>query len=93
MLSKDRFQRIRDLFEQALEQPIGSRGQFLAERTQGDTSLAHEVATLLHLDGLNDSFLEPLSGRRIARAFGDLAESGQAHDPPPSHQPFDQSGQ
>ncbi len=88
MLSKDRFQRIRDLFEQALDQPADTRAQFLAAQTQGDTSLASEVASLLkRADDLDDSFLEPLTGHRIARIFEELAGSTPTPPHPPTGNP------
>lgn len=72
MASRDRFQRLRDLFEQALERPVAERADFLASAAGGDSDLIREVEALLaEATDPNNTFLEPPTSARIARVFED----------------------
>ncbi len=59
-VTSERWQRVRRVFEQALETPKGNRTALLNEVCGGDTELRAEVESLLQHHGrLDDSFLEP----------------------------------
>ena len=49
-MTTDRWQDVRDIFEQALDQPEGDRGTFVAEACGGDADLERDVLSLLEHD-------------------------------------------
>jgi eukaryotic-like serine/threonine-protein kinase len=61
------WQRIKDLFNRALELPAGERAAWLAREAGGDAGLIAEVQSLLEAHSSTGEFLEPLSaGQRSA---------------------------
>ena len=54
-MAEARLRRVRELFDQALEQPPESRPAFLDEACAGDPELREEVASLLAADEAGDS--------------------------------------
>ncbi len=69
MTDNGRFDRCRELFEQALELPAGEREAFLTSECGGDDELYHELTSLLRADAGAGSFLE-----------GPALDSGPDHD-------------
>jgi non-specific serine/threonine protein kinase/serine/threonine-protein kinase len=58
MTTADRWARIKQLFEAALEREPAERSAFLDEQCAGDADLRHEVDALLSADNENDEFLQ-----------------------------------
>ncbi len=65
-MTPDRWQRVKALFQAALEQPIEQRGAFLAAQTGDDDSLRREVESLLTSDAAGLGFLDRLPVAREA---------------------------
>ena len=63
------WQRVRDLFERALELPAGEREGFLASACAGDPAVRHEVETLLRADA------ESVATAALAAGHPDLVEA------------------
>ena len=57
-MNRDRWRRVREVFEAALERPEEGRPAFLAAECAGDTDLRAEVESLLSHHGAGGSFLE-----------------------------------
>lgn len=68
-MNPERWQRLKDIFEQAVEMEASRRSQFLEEACRDDTSLRSEVNALLELH-TDDSFLE----KPASSVFPDLLE-------------------
>ena len=60
-MSPTRLERVRQLFEDALDRDPATRDAFLAEAAAGDDALRHEVATLLAALERGDSLESPAS--------------------------------
>src|SRR5438477_5111011 len=67
-MTPQRFQRVRDLFEAALDSPPEERLAWLARACNGDLQLYAEVEKLLLADGLADAGAVTLT-TRIVSAF------------------------
>ena len=60
-MGEDQWQNVRDIFEQALDQPEGERGTFVAEACGGDADLERDVLSLLeHDQQAAADFMRPL---------------------------------
>jgi eukaryotic-like serine/threonine-protein kinase len=59
-MSDDRWQRVKALFQDAVERPIAERDAFLASATGDDEALRREVQSLLDSDDANLDFLDNL---------------------------------
>ena len=68
MSAENRYDRSRELFEQALDLPAGERHAFLEGECGDDQQLFREVASLIEAEAGAGSFLEtPVSGEEQAR--------------------------
>ena len=68
-LTNDKWQRAKEIFEAALEQPPESRSAFLVQACQGDTQLKVEVENLLAGDArMDSSFLNSLATSSVFTA-------------------------
>jgi eukaryotic-like serine/threonine-protein kinase len=85
----DRWDRLKHVFHDALEQPADARGAFLDRECAGDTALRREIESLLVSHGEADGFLSrpameqaarapALEGRRIGayRILGEIGRGG-----------------
>jgi hypothetical protein len=82
-MTPERYRQIRDLFEQALEQPPQGRTLWLEQACLGDEELLGEVQRLLAADALSGKFIEEpaviAAIESIARReHGDFNERGRA---------------
>ena len=75
-MTADRWQRMEELFTQALERPASERAGFLTDALGGDDSLRCEVERLLATYGEASGFLEPDSPER-AQMFQAIEDSLQ----------------
>ena len=91
-MDRERWQRVEEIFNAALEQPDGERASFVERACSGDTTLRDEVAALLRHDDLDASFMETPaltaidSDRAPPSANGaerDTAEATLLSDTPP----------
>ena len=57
-MTADRWRRVEELYQAALEHDAGSRAAFLAERCAGDTALRQEVESLLEQSASGDGFMD-----------------------------------
>ena len=66
-MAADRWQRVRLLFEAAVDRPLAERAAFLAAATVGDDALRLEVESLLAADARDDQAIErlPLTGMQF----------------------------
>ncbi|HEY6045970.1 MAG TPA: protein kinase [Pyrinomonadaceae bacterium] len=69
--SQQTWQRITELFEQALEHPVEMRAQFLASACAGDASLKNEVESLLAEHEAGADFLESPAVASVANQISD----------------------
>lgn len=58
MITRERWQRIKDLFNLALNQPAAERTKFVSEACEGDESLRQEVESLISAHEEEDDFLD-----------------------------------
>ncbi len=58
-MTLERFQKSKELFDQALERPASERASFLGRACGDDTELRREVESLLAFAANEDSFLDP----------------------------------
>src|SRR5262245_33850867 len=59
-MTDERWQRVKALFQAAVERPVGDRSAFLATASGGDDELRREVETLLSADVRDSGFLNRL---------------------------------
>jgi eukaryotic-like serine/threonine-protein kinase len=57
-MSSDRWRRLDEIFQQAVDRPAGEREAFLQEACGDDPALRRAVESLLEADGASDAFLE-----------------------------------
>jgi serine/threonine protein kinase/Tol biopolymer transport system component len=57
MITRERWQRIKDLFNSALQRPAAERTKFISEACEGDESLREEVESLISAHDEDDDFL------------------------------------
>ena len=72
-MSGERWLRVKDLFQAALDRSPSERDAFLAAAAQGDDALRHEVESLLASDASDDGALDRLPAAGAA-AFAGLPE-------------------
>ena len=75
----ERWQRLEDVVQAALERPIGERLAFLDEACGGDEELRHEAASLIARDARAEGFL--------AAPLGEIAAKAMTYSPGGSPQP------
>src|SRR5258708_15072093 len=82
-MTAGRWQRMEELFTQALKVPAAERAVFLAEASAGDDSLRVEVERLLSTYGQATQFLEPDSEQRaqVLRSIEDTLLIGSSLGP------------
>jgi serine/threonine protein kinase/WD40 repeat protein len=68
-MNPDRWQRLDELYHQALGVPFHERAAFLGEACQGDTALQQEIESLLRLQAGADGFLEQPAVESAARTL------------------------
>jgi Tol biopolymer transport system component len=70
-MTEDRWQRVKDLFQAAVERPPADRGAFLAAAAAGDEALRREVESLLASDASDDGALDrlPAAGQAALAAM------------------------
>ena len=56
-MTEHRWQRVKELFQAAVERPAAERGAFLAAAAGDDDALRREVESLLNSDAADSSFL------------------------------------
>ena len=84
-MSDDRWQRIKALFEAAVERPAGEREAFLVSATGSDAALRRDVESLLAWDSGDEDIVERFPGAAramLAGGFSFAAESAQAEAHP-----------
>lgn len=69
-MNEDRWRRVEDLFNRALEVPIAERGAWVNEACAGDLELRAEVVSLL----ANDLTATSPLGRQVAEALADFSD-------------------
>lgn len=70
----DRWQRLDELFQAALERPPGERRAFVEAATAGDPDLGRELASLVAWEANSASFLEPSAPAGEPREIADLMQ-------------------
>jgi serine/threonine protein kinase len=83
MSGDDRFRRVRDLFEQALERPPEDRAAWIGDAADSDEQLRAEVLSLLEHDASVGSFLAEPAPERLLRFMADepALEAGRTVGP------------
>jgi Tol biopolymer transport system component len=78
-MTDDRWQRVKALFQAAVERPAAERDAFLASAAGGDDALRREVESLLDSDAADACFLDPLqaAGDAILADFPVRASMGE----------------
>jgi len=84
----ERWQRVKALFEAAVERPADERDAFLDAATGDDIALRREVESLLASDGSGGSYLDRLPVASASVLADPLAAVAIASDPTPSHGPL-----
>jgi serine/threonine protein kinase/Tol biopolymer transport system component len=84
MITRERWQRIKDVFNQALNQPARERSKFISEACDGDDALREEVESLVSAHEEEDDFLDAPAHELAAEMLtGDIPElrAGQEFGP------------
>src|SRR4051794_21114413 len=70
-MTSDRWQRLEELYHEALARPAGERAAFLAESCKSDSGMRRELETLLaeHGDSLDRPAWEHATGTVAGRAY------------------------
>ena len=76
----DRFSRIEEIYQRALERPEQERPAFIARTCAGDDDMRREVEKLLSFDGKAGSFMESPALDVAAQALARKAEPGKKID-------------
>jgi serine/threonine protein kinase len=77
-ITAERYRRIRDVFDAALEESSAARDTFLRRACDGDAELERAVGNLLVAYGAAESFLETSPGIRMVRMAATESASGPA---------------
>lgn len=78
-MTREQWEQIERLYEQALSRPAGERAGFLAEHCD-DAALQQEVASLLELSEEADDYFDQLAGA-VPAASGELRDEECLKDP------------
>jgi serine/threonine protein kinase/Tol biopolymer transport system component len=74
MITRERWQRIKDLFNLALNQPTVERTKFVSDACAGDESLRQEVESLISAHEEEDNFLDAPAHELAAEMFSDAGQ-------------------
>jgi serine/threonine protein kinase/dipeptidyl aminopeptidase/acylaminoacyl peptidase len=80
MITRERWQRIKDLFNRALQRPAADRVKFLAEACEGDDSIRAEVESLISAHEEDESFLDGPAYEFAAEMLADESPELKAGD-------------
>jgi serine/threonine protein kinase/Tol biopolymer transport system component len=83
-VTDDRWQRVKRLFQAAVEQPDSERAAFLASATGDDEALRREVESLLAADAADDGRLEGFALRATSPLAALTASSSARSEEPPT---------
>jgi serine/threonine protein kinase len=73
-VTPDRWRRVRDLFDQALDLPVSERHSFLMVSTNGDRELVHEVESLLQSFRESDDLMAEPAAAALGNLVSDLGQ-------------------